>query len=331
MTTLALAGDVMLGRLVSDIVIKNPPAQPWGDLLAIMGGADARLVNLECAITRHRQRWTRTDKVFHFRADPRVIEVLHVARIDAVALANNHVFDYNEAGLLDTLQYLDRAGIAHAGAGHDLAEACQPALVDAGGCRVALIAITDNEPPFAATSERPGTRYLPIDPASLPALQQQVRAARGAGAALVVLSCHWGPNMVERPPAHFCAFARAAVDLGVDLFHGHSAHLCQGVEIHHGKPILYDTGDFLDDYAVDPWWRNDWSFLFLVTFEHGRLTRLELVPALLTLARVQCAPEPERSALCRRMRALSAEFGTDLIEAGERLRWQAGDGGDAGA
>lgn len=135
MTTLALAGDVMLGRLVSDIVIKNPPAQPWGDLLAIMGGADARLVNLECAITRHRQRWTRTDKVFHFRADPRVIEVLHVARIDAVALANNHVFDYNEAGLLDTLQYLDRAGIAHAGAGHDLAEACQPALVDAGGCR----------------------------------------------------------------------------------------------------------------------------------------------------------------------------------------------------
>ncbi|MBI3143661.1 MAG: CapA family protein, partial [Pseudogulbenkiania sp.] len=123
MTTLALAGDVMLGRLVSDVVQTVPAARPWGDLLSIMTGADTRLVNLECALTKHLKPWTRTDKVFHFRADPRVVEVLRAARIDAVSLANNHVLDYNEAGLVDTLQHLDRAGTAHAGAGHTWDEA----------------------------------------------------------------------------------------------------------------------------------------------------------------------------------------------------------------
>lgn len=327
MTTLALAGDVMLGRLVNDVVKTVPAARPWGDLLPLMANADCRLVNLECAITKHLKPWTRTEKVFHFRADPYVVDVLRAALIDAVSLANNHVLDYNEAGLLDTLQHLDQAGIAHAGAGHTLDEACRPALIDAGGSSIALIAVTDNEPAFAATAERPGTCYLPVSPASLPAIDAQVKAARAAGAELVVLSNHWGPNMVERPPPPFRDFARAAIELGVDLYFGHSAHLCQGIEIHHGKPILYDTGDFLDDYAVDPWLRNDWSFLFLVTFDAGKLARLELVPAKLTLAQVRRARDPERAQLCQRMQALCAEFGTPFSDVGGRLRWEADGNG----
>ena len=77
--------------------------------------------------------------------------------------------------------------------------------------------------------------------------------------------------------------------------------------------------DFIDDYAVDPWLHNDWSFLFLVTFEAGRLVRLELVPVLLTLAEVHLAQQPLCAQLCRRMQALSEEFGTRFTESGERL------------
>ncbi|MGH8857549.1 MAG: hypothetical protein ACREXG_05915, partial [Polaromonas sp.] len=100
------------------------------------------------------------------------------------------------------------------------------------------------------------------------------------------------------------------------------AHLCHGVEIYHDKPILYDTGDFIDDYAVDPWLRNDWSFLFLVTLEAGRLVRLELLPVILTLAQVHLAQAPLRAQLCSRMRALSEEFGTHFRDSGERLVWE---------
>jgi poly-gamma-glutamate synthesis protein (capsule biosynthesis protein) len=166
--------------------------------------------------------------------------------------------------LLDTLGYLDAAGICHAGAGRDAEEAERPALLGAPRDRVALLAFTDNEPPFAAGTDKPGTNYLPVsmEPGVLDRVEAAVEATREAGAQTVVFSNHWGPNMVQRPKELFRRFARAVVDRGVDVYYGHSAHVFQGVEIYRGKPILYDTGDFLDDYAVDPNLRNDRSFVF---------------------------------------------------------------------
>jgi poly-gamma-glutamate synthesis protein (capsule biosynthesis protein) len=75
--------------------------------------------------------------------------------------------------------------------------------------------------------------------------------------------------MVERPRDIFRRFARSVVDRGADVYYGHSAHVFQGVEVYRGKPILYDTGDFIDDYAVDDRLRNDRSFVFLVSVEGG--------------------------------------------------------------
>src|SRR5574341_341121 len=111
MITVALAGDVMLGRGVNEALRKMRPEEPWGDLLPLLHAADLRVVNLECAITAHEQPWRRTPKVFHFRADPSAVAVLTAARIDACSLANNHGLDFEEEGLLDTLAHLDQAGI----------------------------------------------------------------------------------------------------------------------------------------------------------------------------------------------------------------------------
>jgi len=135
----------------------------------------------------------------------------------------------------------------------------------------------------------------------------------------VVFSNHWGPNMVRRPPEAFRRFARAVVDLGVDVYYGHSAHVFQGVEIYRGKPILYDTGDFIDDYAVDPDLRNDRSFLFRVSVEGGDLKRLELFPVVLPYARVELARGVEREAILDLMQTLSAEMGTTFERREDRL------------
>src|SRR5207248_1383095 len=118
-----------------------------------------------------------------------------------------------------------------------------------------------NEPAFAAGPDHPGTNYLTIatDPATRARVRRAATRARRQGAELVVLSLHWGPNMRLTPPRRFRAFAQAALEDGVALLHGHSAHLFQGVEFDRKGLILYDTGDFLDDYAVDPELRNDWS------------------------------------------------------------------------
>jgi poly-gamma-glutamate synthesis protein (capsule biosynthesis protein) len=325
MVTLAFTGDVMLGRYVNDMLKSVTPAELWNDLLQHLAQADLRIVNLECALTKHAVQWTRSEKMFHFRADPEAVRVLEAANIDACALANNHILDYEERGLRDTLRALDAAGIRHAGAGADATDAAAPAMLDAHGTRVALLSFTDNQPDFAADADHPGTNYLEIslDDKTLQRVADGIAQAREQGTDLVVFSNHWGPNFVERPKAEFRDFARRVIELGADIYYGHSAHICQGIEIHQGKPILYDTGNFIDDYAVHPLLRNDRSCLFKVMFERGSLHRIELLPVSLDVGYVAQARGKEFEAICARMEMLCAEFGTQLKRGNDRLVYEA--------
>jgi poly-gamma-glutamate synthesis protein (capsule biosynthesis protein) len=326
MITMAFTGDVMLGRYVNDMLKSVTPAELWSDLLQHLAQADLRIVNLECALTAHATKWTRSEKMFHFRADPEAaVRVLQAARIDACALANNHILDYEERGLRDTLRTLDAAGIRHAGAGANAMDAAAPAMLDAHGTRVALVSFTDNQPDFAAAAGHSGTNYLEValDDKTLQRVADGIVQARAQGADLVVFSNHWGPNFVERPSQLFRSFARRVIELGADIYYGHSAHICQGIEIHQGKPILYDTGNFIDDYAVHPLLRNDRSCLFKVTFEQGRLKRIELLPVSLDVGYVALARGKEFEAICARMEMLCAEFGTQLKRGSDRLVYEA--------
>src|ERR671910_1472351 len=204
MITVALVGDVMLGRRVNDALRTLRPEQPWGDVLPLLISADLRIVNLECAITDHKQPWTRTPKVFHFRADSSAVEVLKAAHVDVCSLANNHTLDFEQRGLLDTMDHLKAADIWYAGAGLDREEAARPTLLTPWSdraSRVALLAFTDNEPPFAARPDRPGTNYLPVslEPEVLSRVEAAVTAAREAGAETVVFFQHSGPKMGQGP------------------------------------------------------------------------------------------------------------------------------------
>jgi len=95
--------------------------------------ADLLCINLECAPTRETQRWRgHPRKAFFFRADPAAVEVLRAAGVRFAGLANNHIGDFDTAGLLETIAVLDSAGIAHAGAGADLDAARAPAVLATG-------------------------------------------------------------------------------------------------------------------------------------------------------------------------------------------------------
>src|SRR5262249_2525219 len=180
----------------------------------------------------------------------------------------------------------------------------------------------------AAGRHQAGTNYVEFDsdPASLARLDQAAARARQMGADLVVLSLHWGPNMRLRPSPEFHTFARAVVDRAVNLVHGHSAPNFQGVERYQRGLILYDTGNILDDFPVDPDYRNDWSFVFLVEADATGLRRLRLVPVRLTYARVDLATGPEFEAVVERMRSLCAALGTPVVKTAEGLEVILGGG-----
>ena len=289
--TIAFVGDMMLGRRVDAAAATMPPDSFLGDTLPVLNRANAVFANLESPITESTRAWRDGHKAFRFRAGPRAIDILKAANVRFVNLANNHMGDYGDAGLLDTLRHLDGAGIARAGAGRDSADAMRPALFDIGGVTVGAIAITDNMAEFAARPDRAGTNHVRIgsDHVTLGMIQSQVRKLRAAGATIVVLSAHWGPNLRPWPSRRFKRFARAAIDLGVDVFHGHSAHLLQGFEIRDHGLILYDTGNFLDDYWTFPFIRTDRSSIFVVEFGPNGFERVRIVPVALQQCRVRLA------------------------------------------
>jgi poly-gamma-glutamate synthesis protein (capsule biosynthesis protein) len=319
----------MLGRGVSAELSRRSPESFWANVLPVLHSADAVVANLECAVTARTQPWQKIAKGFHFRADPRAVEVLRAARIRCVRLANNHTLDFGEEGLLDTLRHLDSAGIRHVGAGSNQAAAEKPALLDAAGLKVGIIAFTDHEAASAAGAACPGTNFVDIatDTATRTRVARAAAQARQAGAEFIVLSLHWGPNMRLAPSPVFRAFAHAAVEDGVHLIYGHSAHTFQGVELYQQGLILYDTGDFLDDYAVDPILRHDWSFVFLVSVDAEGLHSLRTIPIRQDDARANLAAGADFEAIVERMRRKCSQLGTPVRSTPEGLELRLRPGG----
>ena len=324
MTTdeIGFAGDVMLGRNVDLTQRRRAVDAVWGDLLPRLQALDGLVVNLECALSTRGSEWTETYRPFHFRAAPDwAVPALGGAGVDCCALANNHVLDYGVVALEDTLDVLDAAGIARTGAGRDVGEALQPARLAAGGLDVTVVSVTDNTPEYAASTDSPGTAYVELDGSAEGGLadgRRRVERALAVAAEtdpdLLVASVHLGPNMVERPSAGQERFARWLADAGVDVVHGHSAHAFNGVEIRNGSVLMYDTGDFVDDYRVDPELRNDRSFLFVLAVEEGRPRELRLYPVQIRDCAVHEATS-ETARWCRRtMRGRSEPYGTEFRE-----------------
>jgi poly-gamma-glutamate capsule biosynthesis protein CapA/YwtB (metallophosphatase superfamily) len=311
--TVALAGDTMLGRSVARTLTRTPPqALVAPEVLAALDEADLVVLNLECCISERGRPWPAPGKPFFFRAPPRAVELLVLLGTDCVTLANNHALDYGAEALGDTLDHLAAAGIAVVGAGADLEQACRPVVLAAGGLRVAVLGVTDHPPDFAAGPDRPGVAFADLARQVPDWLLQTVREA---DAEVMLVTPHWGPNMTSAPVRHVRRAATALVDAGATLVAGHSAHVAHGV----AGPVLYDLGDFLDDYRVDPQLRNDLSLLFLVTLDGGGPIRLEALPLKLEYCHTRLATGEDAAWMRHRFRAACAALGTTVDEEAGRL------------
>ncbi len=304
----------MLGRLVNDLLRELPAEYPWGDTKPIFQSSDWRACNLECAISDRSTPWSRTEKAFFFRTDAKNMAVLQAAGIDAVSLANNHVLDFEQDAMFDTIKILDHAAIQHAGAGSDLEAAARPAVSQVKGVRIGLIAFTDNQPEWEAAAERPGIFYIPIDATDDRArlLFATIRAAR-TQTDLLIVSAHWGPNWGYEPPAGHVRFGHQLVDAGADLIFGHSGHVFRGIEIYRSRPIVYCAGNFIDDYAVDETERNDESFVFSLTFKGQEVSGLRLFPTVIENCRAQLAQVRRAREIAAKMTLLCKKLGTHSV------------------
>ena len=313
--TLALAGDTMLGRGVADeIAASGPHGLFSGGVREAFAEADLALVNLECCVSERGRRWDAPGKPFHFRAPPAAVEALADLGVDCVSLANNHALDYGPDALRDTLDLLHAAGIRTVGAGTGPEEARASAVLEAAGVRLAVLGVTDHPADFAAAPGHPGVALADLMTGVPDELLDRVRRLSETGDAVLVLA-HWGPNMTQRPPRYVQRAAGTIVDAGAALVAGSSAHVFHGVS----PPVLFDMGDFVDDYAVDPALRNDLGLLFLVTLDAGGPSRIEAVPLRLDFARTTLATGDDHRWIRERFTRACAAFGTAVGRQGDRL------------
>ncbi len=245
--TLALLGDVMLGRAV------HPSTETFSYLEPYLTSADLVLANLESPLT---DAPVQTESPYALCAAPENVKYLVDASFDLLALANNHSLDCGTEGLLETQSTLTDAGLGFIGPG------AEPAYRLKNGIRLAFLA-------FDATSR------FDIETAV-----QAVRSAREAGD-IVVVSMHWGAEYQAGASTGQKQIAEELAEAGAALIWGHHPHVLQPAEwIHDGRTlVLYSLGNALfDQYGLEATRR---SALVLVTLDSSRVQELEIIPFLI--------------------------------------------------
>jgi poly-gamma-glutamate capsule biosynthesis protein CapA/YwtB (metallophosphatase superfamily) len=315
--TIALLGDVMLGRKVAERLAAGPPDRVWSSELAdLCRSRDAVVCNLECCVSERGSPTGRIHrKPFFFRAPPAATEALAAVGVSAVSLANNHALDFEEEALADTLEHLAAASIAWAGAGLDVERARRGAVVPAGELRLGVLAATDHPDEFAALQGSPGVAFADL-PAGLTEWIAPELARLREKADVVVAFPHWGPNMTSEPARWQRARASELIAAGADLVAGHSAHVFHGVEWIGERPVLYDLGGALDDYAVDSRLRNDLGMAAL--WHPGSEPQVELLGLELRFCETRLARGEAAEWIAARLERACASLGTRVERVGEQ-------------
>jgi poly-gamma-glutamate synthesis protein (capsule biosynthesis protein) len=243
---------------------------PKGIVRAIVRDADLAIANHEQPTPVN---WTYHLQGLTFSGKPDLTRIFTRAGIDFMSLANNHIRDYADAGVINTLKTLDEHGIRHAGAGRNLRQAAKPAYLRVKGLTVGIVACNQfSVPRNRATETRAGALTCKSDEAFA-----AVRAARKRADVLIVFP-HWGVEYTRVRKAYQEKLADRWARMGVDLVVGAHSHVPGGIGDVAGMPVFYSLGNFIFDQT--------WStptmegILGEMTFEGDRLVQIRLHPFL---------------------------------------------------
>lgn len=266
---LAAVGDIMLGGTAAPEMRRYGYDYPFEQTRDTLRQAQIVFGNLEGPLTDGGAAYA--GKQYVFRSPPdKVAPALARAGFNVVSLANNHTLDYGPEGLEDTRAALEKAGIRHAGAGRNTAEARQPVYMMADGVTVAFLAYSLTLPEeFWAGADKPGTAF-----GHEKHVRADVAAAR-ATAGIVVVSFHWGQEGKTELRDYQTQLGRAAIEAGAAAVLGHHPHILQGVERYKDGVILYSLGNFAFGSYSNTATR---SAIALLTFRNGQWHELRMIP-----------------------------------------------------
>jgi len=317
---LAAGGDVNLGRGCGQRLLSDPDYDPFRGIARVWADADLRFVNLEAGLSEQHGETQSPHHRLVFTGPPSGAEALFRARVGLVSTANNHAWDYARRGLFETLENLDRVGIAHAGTGRDEDAAYRPAIVHVNGLTVSFFAVTQvwNLGVFSEEDARHYVAWADLSRASRPSRLADALTRARAESDFVVLSYHGGEEYLDAPVPKTRDFVAEVMSLGVDVVIGHHPHVPQGVGWYGARPVFYSLGNLVFDARQDlPWTRS--SFIARVRLQRGVPIQVSACPYTIDGFEPMALPAAENEpgrAFERHLRATSASVGGTSV--GER-------------
>ena len=245
--TVHCVGDIAPVQGALEILERTDAGKYTRQLLKSQLPSDLMVANLEAPVVS--QVTHRENKRYNLCADASALDLFGSRSV--LSLANNHIMDYGERGLAETIAALSARGILHAGAGRNIEEASKPALIDVGGIRVAVLCCAD--PRFqAATAQCAGTC-----PATIDLVDTTVRELRST-ADMVIVSVHMGIEFLPVPSRRQIELAEVCARAGVSVLHFHHAHTISGIQKIGECAVLFGTGNFLFPYLLASGHRRAW-------------------------------------------------------------------------
>jgi len=253
------AGDIILDR--------DEPLTALQNVRDILREADVTYINMEQVLCDGG-----TPKPGHaVSKGTRFVEVYKDAQVDVVSTATNHALDWGTDGLAESLETLDKAGVAHVGTGANLAEARKPAILERKGVKFGFLNYCSVHPSgYEATDTKPGLAPLKVDtiyrpfeeqPGTPPVIitrptlesEQMITedvAALKEQVDIVIVIFHWGQHLLDYIIPQYCVeIAHKAMDAGADMIVSSHTHILKGIEVYKGKPIYYSFGNFVEDFG----------------------------------------------------------------------------------
>lgn len=260
-------GDFAPCRDFESIVL-DKKEKVLGDTLPLIEAADCSFTNLECVLTNNNKTINKSGPTL--KANPKCVEALK--HFSVVGLANNHILDYDEQGLQDTILACENIGLSTVGSGMDLAQAQKPFIYEVKGVKLAIIAIAEHE---FNQSENNSAGSAPIDPIDN---YQQVQYAK-ENSDVVIITLHGGNEYFPYPRPGLRKLCRHYIDLGVEAVICHHPHVPGAYEYYKDKPIIYSLGNFVFDNEKSP---EGWNEGYMARLNIDRNKRvfidMELIP-----------------------------------------------------
>ncbi len=272
-------------------------------LLEQMRNADIFMINNEFTFT---SRGTPTvNKKFTFRANPGNVSMYEEMGVDIVSVANNHIYDYGEISLLDTLDTLEQAEIPYVGAGRNLQEAMTPVYYIANGMKIAFVSATQierNSVPDTkeATQDSAGVLRC-MNPDNLLLVIEEAKK----NSDYVILYIHWGTESQEAIDWLQEQQAPIYAQAGVDLIIGDHPHCLQKMDSVEGVPVIYSLGNF--------WFnsRTQNSCVVKVTLRAGEIESFQFIPCRQSDCRTALLTGQEKTEVLDYMRTISPNVTID--------------------